>query len=72
MAVLSEMVSEMCIRHYSDLGLKLRQIETGEIFPDAVDVVPCQFTYEETDDPLDDEEIEDGEAFKIIMGGADN
>lgn len=72
MAILSEMISEDCIRHYSDLGVKLRQIETGEIFPDAVDVIPCQFTYEETDKPLDDEEIEDDEAFKIIMGEADN
>ena len=69
MAVLSEIINEMCIRHYSDRNLKLRQIETGEIFPDAIDVIPCQFTYEETDISLDDEEINNEEFLQIILGG---
>ena len=68
MAILTEMMAENVIRHYSDAGVKLRQIETGMIFPDAVDVVPCAFTYEETDIPLDDVEIDDAEALNIIMG----
>jgi len=37
------------IRHYSDKGFTLRQIETGMEYDDAVDVVPCVYTYEETD-----------------------
>lgn len=69
MAILSEMISEDCIRHYSDLGVKLRQIETGEIFPDAVDVIPCQFTYEETNIPLGDDEIDNEEFLQILLGG---
>ena len=32
MAVLEEQVSEMCVRHYSDQGLKIRQIETGILY----------------------------------------
>ena len=67
--VKTEQNSEMCVRHYSDVGLKLRQIETGMIFPDAVDVIPCQYTYEETDIPLDDDELDDSDALRIITGG---
>lgn len=36
-------------RQYSDKNMKLRQIETGNIYEDAVDVIPCRYTYEETD-----------------------
>jgi hypothetical protein len=43
-----ENVSDNLIRHYSDEGKKIRQIETGILYDDAVDVVPCRFTYEET------------------------
>lgn len=67
MAILSEMVSEDCIRHYSDLGVKLRQIETGLIYPDAVNVVPCEYTYEETDIPIEDDEILDEIAILQIL-----
>ncbi len=59
------------VRHWSDLGVKLRQVETGELFNDAVDLTPCAFTYEETDTPIDDEELDDEEALAIITGGAE-
>ena len=42
------------VRHYSDEGFKIRQIETGIVYDDAVDVVPCRYTYEETDVPIED------------------
>ena len=41
------------IHHWSDLNFKIRQIETGIIYDDAVDVLPCRYTYEETDEPID-------------------
>lgn len=41
------------IHHWSDLNLRIRQIETGVVYDDAVDVVPCRYTYEETDEPID-------------------
>ena len=34
------------IRHFSDEGKMIRQVETGAIYSEAVDVVPCEFTYE--------------------------
>lgn len=42
------------VRHYSDKGLKLRQIETGIIYDDPVDINPCPYTYEEVNEPSDD------------------
>lgn len=36
---------------YSD-AYKIRQIETGTLYTGAVDVIPCPYTYEETDIPL--------------------
>ena len=56
------------IRHYSDSNLKIRQLETGLLFDDAVDIIPCQFTYEETDTPIEDREIDAEEFFNIIVG----
>lgn len=59
------------IRHYSDSGFKIRQIETGIVYDDAVDITPCPYTYEETDEPIDPEEatVEDkAEAYDILMG----
>lgn len=41
------------VRHYSNLDYKLEQIETGHIYEDAVDVLPCKYTYRETDIPIE-------------------
>lgn len=68
MTVLSEQVSEMCVRHYSDRNLKLRQIETGIVYDDAIDIIPCAYTYEETDEPIDDEELDAQEVLDILLG----
>ena len=42
-------------RRYSDQSVMIRQIETGDIYEDAVDVIPCKYTYEETDIPIESE-----------------
>lgn len=65
----TEMIGER-ILHYSDQNMKIRQVETGKLYEDAIDVMPCQYTYEETDIPIpvDDEEIDDNEALNIILG----
>lgn len=65
----TEMIGER-ILHYSDQNMKIRQIETGKLYEDAIDVMPCRYTYEETDIPIpvDDEEIDDNEALNIILG----
>ena len=38
------------IKHYSDAGFMLLQVETGIKYADPVDMVPCSYTYEETDE----------------------
>lgn len=47
------------IRHYSDGGFQLRQVETGILYDEAVDVVPVRYTYEETDLPIETDEAAD-------------
>lgn len=46
------------IRHYSDNAVMIRQVETGNLYEDAVDTVPCRYTYEETEEPIPTEEYE--------------
>ena len=43
------------IRHYSDKGVLLLQVETGHKYSDPVDIVPCRYTYTETDEPIESE-----------------
>ena len=44
------------IKHYSDAGVLLLQVETGIKYADPIDVVPCRYTYEETNEPIEKEE----------------
>ena len=44
------------IKHYSDTGMMLLQNETGIMYSDPIDVVPCRYTYSETDEPIEIEE----------------
>ena len=55
-------------RRYSDLGVKLRQIETDTLWNDAVNTIPCRFTYEETEIPCDPVELSAEELLDIIVG----
>jgi len=60
--IIEEYLSETRVRHYSDRGVMIRQIETGVLYEDAVDNVPCRYTYEETDEPIPGEPYEEGTA----------
>ena len=55
-------------RRYSDLGVKLRQVETDTLWNDAVNAVPCRYTYEETATPCDPVEPTAEELLNIIVG----
>lgn len=66
----TEMIGEH-IRHWSDINMMMRQIETGILYEDAVDVIPCPYTYEETDIPID-ADIEDHDALNILLGRSDD
>ena len=45
---------ENLIKHYSDENKMILQVETGVKYADAVDVYPCRYTYEETDEPIEE------------------
>ena len=56
--ILTEFLNDgTLIKHYSDKGVMLLQVETGMKYSDPVDVVPCRYTYEETDEPIEVEEV---------------
>lgn len=57
-------------RRHSDQNVMLRQIETGRLYEDATDIVPCPYTYEETDIPIEQEPMDPQEALDMIFGGA--
>lgn len=47
------------IKHYSDKGVMLLQNETGVKYSDPVDLVPCRYTYTETDEPIESEDMDE-------------
>lgn len=59
MAVISENIKvgeRTLIRHKSDSNKYIRQVETGIEYASAVDVIPCRYTYEETDKEIPERE----------------
>lgn len=43
-------------RTYSDSKLMIRQVETGDVYAEAIDVENAVYTYEETDIPIEEDE----------------
>lgn len=43
-------------RHYSDKGVMLRQIETGILYGEPIDIEDAPYTYEETDELIEGKE----------------
>lgn len=54
--IVTEQLDSGRVRQFSDAGRMLRQRESGALYVDAVDVLPLRYTYEETDEPVPDEE----------------
>lgn len=55
------------IKHYSDKGFLLLQNETGAKYAEPIDIVPCAYTYTETDEYAEGaEEITDEEFIDMI------
>ena len=50
--IIEEILNDRLVRHYSDKGVMLKQVETGAEYTDPVDVIPCRYTYEETETPI--------------------
>lgn len=59
----TEIINDKLIRHYAEDSqgnrYYIEQIETGVEYEEAVDVIPCRYTYVVTDKKI--EEIADGE-----------
>ena len=57
------------IKHYSDAGVLMQQVETGFLYGEAIDIVPCRYTYVETDivDKLVHEDVETDEEQNDIV-----
>ena len=54
--IISEQIESNRIRHYSDSGFRILQNETGVVYDDAVDVLPCRYTYSETEERIEGDE----------------
>ena len=54
--IVEEFLNERLVKHYSDKGVKLMQVETGLVYDEAIDIIPCQYTYEETNERIESEE----------------
>lgn len=58
--ILTELLNDgKLVKHYSDQGFVLLQNETGAKYSDPIDIVPCPYTYTETDEKIEEEEIEE-------------
>ena len=62
----TETLADGRIRHFSDLNMFIKQVETDALYEDAVDVQPCPYTYEETDLLISEPSAE--EILDIIVG----
>jgi hypothetical protein len=51
------------VKHYSDAGFMLLQNETGVKYADPIDIVPCPYTYTETDEYIEGDGEITGEEF---------
>ena len=49
------------LRTYSDTGHKIKQCETGIVYDEAIDTLPCRYSYEETDEFVQEESEVDKE-----------
>ncbi len=56
-------------RTYSDEGKLIIQNETGIVYAEAIDVESAPYTYSESTEDIDTEELTAEEALAIILGG---
>jgi hypothetical protein len=56
------------IKHYSDKGYLLLQNETGMKYFEPVDIVPCPYTYTETEEFSETEKFTSDDFMKMMEG----
>jgi len=57
------------IHTYSDTGMKIKQEQTGIIYDDALDVPEKGYTYTETNEPIQTENLTSQEILNILLDG---
>lgn len=60
----TELLGNGLVRHYSDDGHDLLQEQTGNVYREAVDVMPCRYTYAEVErrpEPEPEEPVPDAQ-----------
>ncbi len=62
--IIKEKYKENLTLTYSDAGFKIRQVSTGIVYDEAVDVVDKE--YVETDEKRDDRPTDAGEAAELL------
>ena len=60
-------------RTYSDENFKILQVETGNIYDEAIDVETANYTYEETNEKIEETEVTNetelkAQAYDILIG----
>ena len=62
-------------RTYSDEGFKIQKVGTEEVYDEAIDVENTPYTYVETSEKIESEELTEIEqkakAYDILTGGAE-
>ena len=53
--IVEEALTNNLVKHYSDNGKYILQNETGIEYAEAVDVMPCRYTYSETQKNIESE-----------------
>lgn len=71
MIITERIESLRLIRRYSNKGMFIKRIQTGEVFPSAVDPIDSKYTYKETNVRIDSEHLTPQEALDVIFGGND-
>lgn len=66
MAIITETLEDGRTHTYSDAGYRIRQLDTGIVYDDAVDSV--LHSYEETDELIPEDEATADEILDILLG----
>lgn len=65
--ILTEYLHEgTLIKHYSDKGFLLLQNETGAKYAEPVDIVPCPYTYTETNERDEEQDLTGDEFMEMV------
>ena len=49
----TEQLNDRLVKTYSDEGFRIKQLETGRFYDEAIDVIPLRYTYEETEEKIE-------------------